>query len=155
MSCRKVGNKVLVGEVSSLGETIHALINTEKDSIVTNKLVQIVFCEDIGRNELEWDRDKLRSVKGSAKKKVDNIKIGKASVSVIIVSVRDHRMEKSTNGEKVSSGGRNLTGIIYAIATDGTADTTSDLGGGRVEFLLGFWVIIRDVLESIRGTVGT
>jgi len=154
VSCCKMRDQMLVGEVCSLGKTIHALINTKEDSVVTKKLVEIIFVDDVGGNELRGDGDEFRTIERCAEKEIDNVERGESGIVVEIVSIRYHRVEKSTNREEVSSSGRDFARIIYSITTNGTADTSNDLVLGRIVLLFGFRVVIGDVRKSIWGTVG-
>ena len=71
---------MLVGKVRSLGETIHAFINTEEDGVVTNESMEIILVEDVDRNELEGNGNEFRTIKRSAEKEINDVKCGETSV---------------------------------------------------------------------------
>ena len=81
-------------------ETIHALIDTEEDTTVEDKLAEIVAIYDILGNKFGRYENKLRTFQWSAKEKVNNIKRGETGVRVEIAAIRDKRVQERFNSER-------------------------------------------------------
>ena len=93
---------------------------------MTDEGVQIVFGEDVIRDELARYGDKVRAFEVSAKEEVDDIEVGKSGISAVVGTIGNDRVKKGANGGGISSGCSNNTGVIDPIATDGAADAASD-----------------------------
>ena len=71
---------------------------------MTDEGVQIVFGEDVIRDELARYGDKFRAFEVGAKEEVDDIEVGKSGISAVVVTIGNDRVKKKANGGGISSG---------------------------------------------------
>ena len=117
--------------------------------------VQIVFDENVIRNELAGYGDKFRAFEVGAGEEVNDIEVGKSGISAVVVTIGNDRVKKGANGGGISSGCGDNARVIDPVSTDGAADAASDLIVDVVVLLFGLRVVIRYIFEAVSRAITT
>ena len=85
----EVLDKMLVGEVRGLGETVHAFVDLEQDGVVTEESMKIVLGENVFGYEFAGYGDKFRAFEVGAEEEVNDIEVGKSGISAVVAAIGD------------------------------------------------------------------
>ena len=70
-----------------------------------DKGTEAILVDDYLGDKFNGNRNIFRAFEGCAEKKINNIKSSEAGICLFGIAIRNNGMQKSFDGEKISSGG--------------------------------------------------